>query len=79
MEKKATSYSRIYFFEEGMKNGGIAEHLMSAAVSAGFRGDYKITAVEGFVKQASVNSQMKKYGLDTNSITEKIKNDFIGE
>lgn len=79
MIKKAAGYKKIFFFEEGMKNGGIAEHLMTSVVSEGFRGKYHITAVEGFVKQASVNSQMKKYGLDTDSVAETVKNDICGE
>ena len=62
-----------------MKSGGIAEHLLSAVCAEGFRGMYSITAVEGFVKQASVNSQMKKYGLDTDSITAKVKTNLRGE
>ncbi|MCQ2464255.1 MAG: 1-deoxy-D-xylulose-5-phosphate synthase [Oscillospiraceae bacterium] len=79
MIKKVSGYKNIFFFEEGMKNGGIAEHLMSAAVTEGFRGNFRITAVEGFVKQASVNSQMKKYGLDTDSVIETVRSAVSGE
>ena len=79
MVKRAAGYENIFFFEEGMKNGGIGEHLLTSVVSEGFRGKYSITAVEGFVKQASVNSQMKKYGLDMESITEKVKKELSGE
>lgn len=66
-------YKKIYFFEEGMKNGGIAEHFMLKLIENGYTGKYNIRAVEGFVKQASVNSQLKKYGLDTDSIIEYVK------
>ncbi len=79
MTEELSKYSRVYFFEEGMKHGGIAEHLLAAAAEKGFRGSFSITAVEGFVKQASVNSQMKKYGLDTDSIAAKVRDDLAGE
>ena len=39
----------------------------------GFKGKYKAQAVEGFVKQASVDSQRKKYGLDYESIVKTVK------
>ena len=79
MVKRAAGYETVFFFEEGMKNGGIGEHLMTSVVYEGFRGKYILTAVEGFVKQASVNSQMKKYGLDMESIAEKVKKELSGE
>ena len=79
MVKRAAGYETVFFFEEGMKNGGIGEHLMTSVVYEGFRGKYILTAVEEFVKQASVNSQMKKYGLDMESITEKVKKELSGE
>ena len=73
MVKEAAEYKKIFFFEEGMKTGGIAEHLLSAVCGEGFCGKFSITAVEGFIKQASVASQLKKYGLDTDSVIDKVK------
>lgn len=66
-------YSEIYFFEEGSKTGGAAEILLSRLYEKGYRGNFVIKAVDGFVKQASVSSCMKKYGLDTEGM-EKILN-----
>ena len=79
MVKEAAAYKKIFFFEEGMKNGGIAEHLLSAVSGEGFCGRFSITAVEGFIKQASVASQLKKYGLDTDSVIDKVKETLQGE
>lgn len=73
------NYKHILFFEEGMKNGGIAEHFLIKLTEEGYKGSYHITAVDGFVKQASVNSQLMKYGLDTESVTETVKNYLSGE
>lgn len=74
----ALKYKNIFFFEEGMKNGGIGSYMISRLAESGFSGRYSITAVEGFVKQASVKNQLKKYGLDSNSISEFVKNKITG-
>jgi len=74
----ARKYKNIFFFEEGMKNGGIGSYMISRLAESGFSGRYSITAVEGFVKQASVKNQLKKYGLDSNSISEFVKNKITG-
>lgn len=68
--KIAEGYENIIFFEEGMRNGGIAEHIVS--VMNNFRGNYKMVAVEGFVKQASVNRQLEIYGLSKERMIETI-------
>ncbi len=64
------NYTNIFFFEEGIKNGGIAEHLGADMLQRGYSGKYSIYAVDGFVKQASVIAQRKKYKLDSESIFE---------
>lgn len=52
----------VLFFEEGMKNGGVAEDLAAKLLENGFEGKYKITAVDGeFVSHASVDRLMEKY------------------
>lgn len=70
------AYNKIYFFEEGMKDGGIAEKLMCKLHSAGFKGNFQISAIDReFVKSADTESQLKKYGLDRESIIDKVKNE----
>lgn len=65
----------IYFFEEGMRNGGIAERLGSMLLERGYSGKYRIRAIENkFVEQASVSELLSIYGLDCKAMT-----DFIGE
>ena len=54
----------VLFFEEGMKNGGVAEEFASKLLEKGFEGKYRITAVDGeFVSHASVNRLMEKYSM----------------
>ncbi len=61
----------VYFFEEGLKSGGVGEKLGSELLENGFSGKYKITAVcDEFVRQASVSDLLKEYRLDTASMIE---------
>lgn len=71
--EKLLGYKNVLFFEEGILNGGIAEKCGYKLLENGFRGRYKAQAVEGFVKQATVVSQRKKYGLDCDSIVNTVK------
>ena len=72
----ASSYKKIMFFEEGIRNGGIGEKLMCMLYLRGYKGDFSITAVDNeFVKTADTESQLKKYGLDRESVIEKVKNE----
>lgn len=63
------SKKEVYFFEEGLKSGGVAEKLASMLLTNGFNGKYKITAVnDEFVRQASISELLKEYFLDTDSM-----------
>lgn len=73
--EKLLSKKEIYFFEEGIRNGGIAERLGSMLLERGYKGKYKIRAIENrFVPQASVAELLSAYGLDCESMLE-----FVGE
>lgn len=55
-------YDEIYLFEESA--GGLGERLLAELYDAGYRGKFSVTAVSGFVPQASAERCMEKYGLD---------------
>ena len=74
----ACKYKNIFFFEECIKSGGIAEHFLSCLMENGFSGRYNIVAVEGYVKQASVKSQLHKYGLDCQSMAQHVTEKITG-
>ncbi len=62
-------YEEIHFFEESLKNGGIAEHLLSALNSNNYKGKFSIHAIENkFIPAAEVTSALKSNGLDTDSM-----------
>ncbi len=60
-----SSYNKVYLFEEGIKKGGIAEHIVSRSNPA----YSKIIAVEDkFVSAMNTSSAHKLLGLDSDSI-----------
>ncbi len=70
---------KIYFFEEGIKDGGVGEGFAAMLEEAGNEAAFTHIAVDGeFVKQASVASQLKKYGLDTESVINTVNEDDNG-
>ncbi|MBQ7118208.1 MAG: 1-deoxy-D-xylulose-5-phosphate synthase [Clostridia bacterium] len=63
------SKKEVYFFEEGLKSGGVGEKLGSMLMESSFEGKYKITAVcDEFARQASVSDLLAEYSLDAESM-----------
>lgn len=70
----AKEYKKIYFFEEGILSGGIAQIFKRLLDEKGFSGNYDISAVDDeFVQHASVIETLTQLGLDKNSMIKKIK------
>lgn len=63
-----SKYEKINIFEEGIRKGGIGELLGSVLLENGYKGDYHIFAIDGFVPAANVSVSLQKYGLDTASM-----------
>lgn len=71
--EKLLNKNEIYFFEEGIKNGGVAERLGSMLLERGYKGKYKIKAIENsFVPQSSVAELLSAYDLDCESMIELV-------
>ena len=65
--------SNMFFFEESIKNGSVSERFGSLLLEKGYKVNYYVTAVgEEFVKPATVEAQLKKYGLDADSMVKKV-------
>ena len=63
------AFKEVHFFEESIKNGGIGELCAARLLEDGFRGKYKIHAIDGkFVPCAAVSSAIKLNGLDSESM-----------
>ncbi len=70
---EALKSKNIYFFEEGMKTGGFAEHFTSILYEKGYKGNISITAIEDFVPHSTVKEALVDLKLDDKSIVDKIK------
>jgi 1-deoxy-D-xylulose-5-phosphate synthase len=73
LPEEIMNYKKIYIFEEGMLSGGIGECISAELAGRRFEGNVKIYAVDGFVAQGTVLSQMKRFKLDADSIIEILR------
>lgn len=70
-----THAKNIFFFEEGIRSGGVGECFASLLIENNIKANYHHICVQDeFIKQASVSSQMKTYKLDKQSIINEVKN-----
>ncbi len=75
---EALNFKEIYFFEESVKSGGIAEHFATALIEHDFSGKYKIFAVENnFVKAADTDTALEILGLNSNAVLNAIRSDYV--
>lgn len=64
----------IFFFEEGVRSGGVGEKLLSFLAENSVKANYHIVAVDNeFVKAASVEKQLEKYHLDVNGVVTEVE------
>ena len=69
----ALGYEKIVFFEESSLNGGVAEGFFAELLKRGFRGKAEAVGVSGeFVPAASQAEQLEMFGLDIESMKEKL-------
>ena len=70
----AMGYERLVFFEEGSLSGGVAEGLFSELCRRGYKGNAECVGVMGeFVRAATMEEQLEMYGLDVDSMIEKLR------
>lgn len=73
----ASRFREVWFFEEGVKNGGIARNFADLIVLRGFHGIYHIKAIgDEFIKQMSVNEALSMLKLDEKGMAELITKDL---
>ncbi len=72
----ALGFGRCYFFEEAVKSGGIGESFGFELYQSGFKGKYVLTAIDSVVYQSKTESALHKFGLDSEMIVSKIKDDI---
>ncbi len=66
-------FEQVLFVEEGIRAGGIGEHLAALLLEQGFRGSFRIAAIEGrFVPQGRLEELLEQLRLDPASIQERM-------
>ena len=69
----ASKFENVWFFEEGIKNGGIARNFSDLLLFTNFKGNYRIKAInDKFVKQMSVSEALAMLKLDAKGMSELI-------
>ena len=64
----------IFFFEEGQKNGSVGERIAFELLEKSYNGAFSLTAIDNkFVEQATVEQLLNTYGLDAESMINKIR------
>jgi 1-deoxy-D-xylulose-5-phosphate synthase len=71
--KCALGYKRVIFFEEGIQSGGLGEHFLYELVTHGYHGDFKLSAIDGFVYAGSVESCLARYNLTSETMYSLVK------
>lgn len=66
------SFRKVFFFEEGVERGGIGEQFLFLLYSLGFRGEYHLRAIKGFVPHESMNQALDELGLSAAAMAEMI-------
>lgn len=63
------NYKDVHFFEEGIRSGGVGEHVASALLENKSDCNYVLHAIDGvFVSQQTTAEALKEFGLDTKAI-----------
>ncbi len=69
----AAQYQQVFFFEEGMLQGGVGEAFCYQLSQLSFGGEYDVHAIDGqFVKHATVAQSFEDLQLDAQSMVQKI-------
>ena len=71
--QKISGCKHCFFFEEGIKSGGIGQTFGLMLYESGFAGKYHLEAIEGYVQQAKVDSSLRKLGLDKEGMINTIE------
>ncbi len=68
---EAFKCDKLFFFEEGIRSGGVGERFSALLAEKGYQGSYLNTAVNDcFIRQASVGRQLSLHRLDEQAMLE---------
>lgn len=71
---------KIYFYEEGLRSGGVGEHFLSGLFESGYKGGFMLRAIENpFIKHAPMYSALESLGFSEKKIYKEILQDLTGK
>ena len=74
MSDELKKFDKVFFFEEGIRVGGIGEQVGQMILDNGLKCEYVNTAVDDkFMAAATVESQFASCSLDVDSIIKTVK------
>ena len=66
-------FNRVFFFEEGIRAGGIGEHFGAHLMESGYHGDFHLSAIDDmFVPQGSVTQLLADLHLDADGMIQTV-------
>jgi 1-deoxy-D-xylulose-5-phosphate synthase len=68
----AASAKYVFFFEEGIAQGGVGEHFHYLLGQTSFSGKFRMRAITGFVPQATMAETLNSLGLDDRGMVQMI-------
>ena len=68
----AASAERVFFFEEGIEQGGVGEHFYYLLGQTGFSGTFRLRGITGFIPQATMAETLNSLGLDDGGMVRMI-------
>ena len=70
--REIKKYKRIVFFEEAERQGGISAQFGDLLMEEHYDGDYSRITADGFIKQASVKSALRKLGMTSEKMADYV-------
>lgn len=71
----ASKFDSVFFAEEGIKRGGIAQQFGAMLLERGFKGRYFVRAIDGFVPQGKVDELLDDLRLSADHLADWIAGD----
>ena len=67
-------FDKIVFYEEGIKNGGVAELFGNMLMESGYKGLYRVRAIDDFVPHETVTEAFEELGFSVDGMIDYVMN-----
>ncbi len=73
---EAAAAKKVFFFEEGIQQGGIGEHFSYLLSQNGYCGEFRLRAITNFVPHATMLQSLSALGLDDKGMVNMILTEY---